>query len=232
MCSVFHNHTSNLEAHKRYCLNITRKERIFMKAFNRMKWSEIKTGRIDQTIRTLERIKYLKERGQKRIGQRINYPDLEFSESEYESETTEESSSPMTNYSPNTTESESEIKKRPKRDYSKLPMPHQRIRPVETTFRKELPMPHKRIRPEENKFQKELPMPHKRIPDKEPIWNTYRKKYPLKQTVTLDDVSSDSDLPTDDSRKRDLPKAKNETPSLTSSLPPGLKPTGPSLAIK
>jgi hypothetical protein len=108
-------------------------------------------------------------------------------------------------------------------------MPHKRIRPEENTSRRELPMPHKRIRPEENTSQRELPMPHKRIPNKEPIWNTYRKKYPLKQTVTLDDVSSDSDLPTDDSNKRELPKAKDETPSLTSSLP---KPTGPSLTSK
>src|SRR5574343_282938 len=152
-----------MEAHKRYCLNISRKERIFMKAFNRMKWSEVKIGRINQTIRTLERIKYLKERGQKRIGQRINYPDLEFTESEYESESTEESSSPMTNYSPNTTESESEMKKGPKIDYSKLPMPHKRIRPEENMSRRELPMPHKRIRPEESTPRKELPMPHKRI---------------------------------------------------------------------
>ena len=81
--------------HIRHCLNITKKERIFRRAFNRNRWSRVPQERIHRIINLLQDIDRcqrnneaydrLMARGNTSPGfERQLYPTLEYSSSEYE----------------------------------------------------------------------------------------------------------------------------------------------------
>ena len=88
-------------SHRRHCLNITKKERIFRKAFNRNRWSQVPPKRIRRIINLLtdvERCQINNATYDRLINQgefspgfeRQLYPSLEYTSSEYESDSADD----------------------------------------------------------------------------------------------------------------------------------------------
>ena len=87
--------------HPRHCLNITKKERIFRRAFNRNRWSRVPQNRINRIISLLQDIERCQRnnsaydrliaQGNTSPGfERQLYPTLEYSSSEYEDDSPDE----------------------------------------------------------------------------------------------------------------------------------------------
>jgi len=107
--------------YQRWCKNITKKERILKKAINQMHWSEMSMDRLDKVIDHLKDIRdvkhlnqlrsQLKKRGETPQFLLRRYPMLEYSSSEYETESTDkdlcELSAPTSNGTPPTSGDES-----------------------------------------------------------------------------------------------------------------------------
>jgi len=85
---------------QRWCVNITKKERILQNAINNMRWSEVPVNRLQDIINHLKEVKNTKRRNQLRAGiiergvrpqfARKKYPKLNFSSSEYEEESSDQ----------------------------------------------------------------------------------------------------------------------------------------------
>ena len=77
-----------MSRHYRVCTNITKKERLFLRAYNRMDWSDVPVRRIDRMILGLQRIR----QGINHEGHpsRHCHSTLDYSSSEYEPESPDE----------------------------------------------------------------------------------------------------------------------------------------------
>ena len=88
--------------HARFCTNITKKERIFQRTFNRTRWSTIPVRRIQRIKNKLDRILEVRRQNNyhyQQISQGTNpatektpYPHLDYTTSEYESESSDNES--------------------------------------------------------------------------------------------------------------------------------------------
>jgi len=124
--------------YQRWCKNVSKKERILKKAINRMRWSEMSMDRLDKVIDHLKDIRdvkrlnqlrtQLKKRGETPQFLLRRYPTLEYSSSEYETESSDndlsELSAPTSNGSPPT--SDDDTLNRPSSGMS-TPLQHETI---------------------------------------------------------------------------------------------------------
>jgi len=85
---------------QRWCVNITKKERIFQTALNNMRWSEVPMDRLKNIITHLKEVQQTKRRNQLRAEMiergvkpqfaRKKYPKLNYSSSEYEEDSSDQ----------------------------------------------------------------------------------------------------------------------------------------------
>ena len=77
-----------MSRHYRVCTNISKKERLFLRAYNRMDWSDVPVRRIDRMIEGLQRIRQNHERHHSSPNRYQS--NLDYSSSEYEPDSPDE----------------------------------------------------------------------------------------------------------------------------------------------
>ena len=77
-----------MSRHYRVCTNITKKERLFLRAYNRMDWSDVPVRRIERMIEGLQRIRQNRERHHSSPNRYQS--NLDYSSSEYEPDSPDE----------------------------------------------------------------------------------------------------------------------------------------------